>query len=121
MRFANEDFGFAISLSMPIPLPYPTAFMLDPEIKSEAIWGAGVYHPSSLLVERRNAMVRAREGDSWTVLDQHADSCESFVNIVRRPAKRQRTASYDDDSITGGPTNASASNKIPLAVSTSWA
>lgn len=85
LGFATEDFGFAISLGLPIPLPYPTAFMLDPEIKSEAIWGAGAYRPSSLLVERKNAMVRAREGNSWKVLDQHADSCESFFNIVGRP------------------------------------
>ena len=85
LGFATEDFGFAISLGLPIPLPYPTAFMLDPEIKTEAIWGAGAYRPASLLVERKNAMVRAREGNSWTVLDQHADSCESFFNIVGRP------------------------------------
>ncbi len=85
LGFATEDFGFAISLGLPIPLPYPTAFMLDPEIKSEAIWGAGAYRPSSLLVERKHAMVRAREGNSWTLLDQHADSCESFFNIVGRP------------------------------------
>ncbi len=39
LGFATEDFGFAISLGLPIPLPYPTAFMLDPEIKCEAIWG----------------------------------------------------------------------------------
>ncbi len=82
--FATEDLGCAISLGLPIPLPYPTAFMLDPEIKTEAIWGAGAYRPSSLLVERKNAMVRAREGNSWAVLDQHADSCESFFNIVGR-------------------------------------
>ncbi|WP_442513507.1 AAA family ATPase [Pseudomonas promysalinigenes] len=84
LGFTTEDFGFAISLGLPIPVPYPTAFMLDPEIKSEGIWGGGAYRPASLLVERRNAMVRARDGHGWAVLDQHADSCESFFNIVGR-------------------------------------
>lgn len=32
-------------------------------------------------------MVRARQGNSWTVLDQNADSCESFFNVVGRPRK----------------------------------
>ncbi|MBK5002384.1 AAA family ATPase [Pseudomonas sp. S31] len=85
LGFATEDFGFAISLGLPLPLPYPTAFMLDPEIKREAIWGAGAYRPSSLLVERKGPLVRARDDQGWTILEQHADSGESFFNIVGRP------------------------------------
>ncbi|MBF8674763.1 AAA family ATPase [Pseudomonas fulva] len=85
LGFATEDYGFAISLGLPIPLPYPSAFILDPEIKSETIWAGGAYRPASALVERKNALVRAREGNAWTVLDQHADSSESFFSVVGRP------------------------------------
>ncbi|CRN08053.1 AAA family ATPase [Pseudomonas fulva] len=85
LGFATEDYGFAISLGLPIPLAYPSAFILDPEIKSETIWTGGAYRPASALVERKNALVKAREGNAWTILDQHADSSESFFSVVGRP------------------------------------
>ncbi|MCY7261869.1 AAA family ATPase [Pseudomonas protegens] len=85
LGFATEDLGFSISLGLPIPLPYPSAFMLDPEIKRESIWGPGAFRPTALLVDRQGPVVRAREENGWSVLEQNADACESLFNFIGRP------------------------------------
>ncbi|WP_455926340.1 AAA family ATPase [Pseudomonas putida] len=92
LGFATQELGFAISLGLPIPLPYPSAFMLDPEIKREAIWGGGAYRPAALLVDRQGPMVRAREGRSWTVLEQHAPAYDSFFSLLGRPQQAPEVA-----------------------------
>ncbi|RMQ42297.1 putative ATPase [Pseudomonas cichorii] len=78
LGFATEDFGFAISLGLPEPLPYPTAFMLDPEIKRECIWAGEWYRPASLLIDRKGPMIRARQGRDWEILQQHGQSFDSL-------------------------------------------
>lgn len=92
LGFAMQELGFAISLGLPIPLPYPSAFMLDPEIKREAIWGGGAYRPAALLVDRQGPMVRAREGRIWTVLEQHAPAYDSFFSLLGPPQQAPEVA-----------------------------
>lgn len=82
MGFARDDFSFAISLGVPVPPPYPTAFLLDPEIKRECIWAGGVCRPASLLVERNGPMIRLRNGRSWDVVQQHAPGSDSLFDQV---------------------------------------
>ncbi|GFM66455.1 ATP-binding protein [Pseudomonas cichorii] len=85
LGFATEDFGFAISLGLPEPLPYPTAFMLDPEIKRECIWAGPLYRPASLLVDRKGPMIRARQGRDWEILQQHGQPFDSLFAQLGSP------------------------------------
>ncbi|WP_029040657.1 AAA family ATPase [Cucumibacter marinus] len=59
LGFASEDYGYAIDLGM--PKPPAGAFMLDPEIKAEAVWAGDV-------LSRRNVFA-SRAGPSVTALD----------------------------------------------------
>ncbi|NMH65979.1 AAA family ATPase [Shewanella salipaludis] len=78
LGFAGDDFGYLIELGLPKP-DSTSLFGLDPQVKREAIWCGPRYRPSSLLLERRGALVKARSADGrgWLALDmqmQHGDS-----------------------------------------------
>ncbi|WP_370601266.1 AAA family ATPase [Pseudomonas nitroreducens] len=81
LGFAGEDFGYAIALGLPPP-PVVSAFGLDPEIKHESIWAGPWYRPASQLVERNGLMLRAREGRSWQVLEQHIPTFDSLFTQI---------------------------------------
>lgn len=80
LGFTGGDFGYAIALGM--PPPGVTAFNLDPQIKRESVWSGPVYRPAALLVERNNAMIRARKERQWEVLEQHASEYDSLFDQV---------------------------------------
>ncbi|MGY4710844.1 AAA family ATPase [Mycolicibacterium sp. CBM1] len=61
LGFAGEDFGYAVDFG--VPVPGKTAFNLDPEIKSEAVWAGPVLRPAALLAERSGPVVRIRDDD----------------------------------------------------------
>jgi len=61
LGFAGDDFGYAVDLGL--PQDAKTAFGLDPEIKSEAVWAGAVLRPSTLLAERSGPTVRIRDAD----------------------------------------------------------
>lgn len=87
LGFAGEDFGYAITLGFPPPAGFaahnePSKFALDPEIKHETIWAGEVCRPASKLVERQGAMVKAREGRSWQVLNQNLGNFDSMLSEV---------------------------------------
>lgn len=85
LGFAGEDFGYAIDLGLPVKTG--SAFTYDPEIKVEAIWGGAFLKSSNLLVERRGAMVRVREGREWRVLSEHLNTFESVFTQLSDPAR----------------------------------
>ena len=85
LGFAGEDFGYAIDLGLPVASG--SAFMRDPEIKIETIWGGAFLKSSNLLVERRGAMVRIRDDREWRVLSEHLNSFESVFTQLSDPGR----------------------------------
>ncbi|WP_179466406.1 AAA family ATPase [Mycolicibacterium vinylchloridicum] len=61
LGFAGEDFGYAVDFGM--PQEGNTAFNLDPQIKSEAVWAGPVLRPSALLAQRSGPAVLIRDAD----------------------------------------------------------
>lgn len=86
LGFATEELSYAISLGLPPQQP-PSAFNLDPEIKTEAIWSGEVFRPAASLVERREPAIKNRDGRSWQVIEQHAPTYESIFNLVADPTQ----------------------------------
>jgi predicted ATPase len=83
MGFAGEDFGYAISLGL--PTPDHTAFGFDPEIKCEAIWAGPNLRPSTLLVERRESVVRSRSDRELVVTAKNINSFDSIFSQLADP------------------------------------
>jgi predicted ATPase len=84
LGFAGEDFGYSVSLGLPPPSSQ-SVFSLDPEIKRECIWAGAFYRPASLLVDRKAAMVRVRDGKEWKVLSQPVSTFDSVFRQVADP------------------------------------
>lgn len=86
LGFASSDFSYAIDLG--VPEPSLSAFALDPEIKRECIWSGPRFRPSSLLVDRRGAVVRTRgaRGD-WHII---ASNLATFDSMLARVADAER-------------------------------
>ena len=91
LGFADEDFGYAIDLGLPPPPgfpppPNPTLFKHDPQIKRECVWSGEVPRPSTLLVDRRNSYVRARDkAHEWVDLAQHLSPFDSMMTQCADP------------------------------------
>ena len=80
LGFAGDEFGYAIDLGLPPPSNPPSAFGLDPEIKTECIWAGPILRPASLLVERKTWVVRTRGSDGqWEVLTHDLSSFDSMM------------------------------------------
>jgi predicted ATPase len=92
LGFCDEDVGYGIDIGLPppqIPPPDPPSpFERDPEIKRECIFAAPAYRPNSVLVDRRNAVVRLKDDAAgWTTLTsklQNFDSMLSELSDARR-------------------------------------
>lgn len=66
LGFAGDDFGYAVDFGL--PKDADTAFHLDPEIKSEAVWAGPALRPSTLLADRSGPAVRLRDAEGgWRV------------------------------------------------------
>lgn len=61
LGFATDDLGYAVDLGL--PQDGNTAFGLDPEIKTEAVWAGPFLRPATLLAERAGPLVRIRDDD----------------------------------------------------------
>jgi len=84
LGFAGDDFGYAIDLGL--PSPSSSAFAHDPEIKRECLWNGEVMRPSSMLVDRRGPLVRAREGKSdWMILTKDLSTFDSMMTHCADP------------------------------------
>jgi len=88
LGFSGERFGYAIDLGLPGLVPtsrigpeVQTAFLLDPEIKTESIWHGVDLRPSTLLTERGGSIVRIRdETGSWRVVDHQLRPYDSMLS-----------------------------------------
>lgn len=87
LGFSGDDFSYSVGLGITPPVPYPSAFNLDPEIKREAIWQGRVYRPASSLVERKDTLVKVRDGRRWRVVNQHMPMYESMFTQVADPTQ----------------------------------
>ncbi|MGH9173132.1 MAG: AAA family ATPase, partial [Vicinamibacterales bacterium] len=84
LGFAGDDFGYAIDLGL--PSPGRSAFGHDPEIKRECIWNGQILRPSSVLVDRRGPLVRARRGKGeWAIVTQGLSTFDSMMTHCADP------------------------------------
>ncbi|HEX2339133.1 MAG TPA: AAA family ATPase [Vicinamibacterales bacterium] len=84
LGFASDDFGYAIDLGL--PTPSGSAFAQDPQIKRECIWNGPMLRPSSLLVDRRGPLVKARSDDGeWAIVTQSLAAFDSMMTQCADP------------------------------------
>jgi predicted ATPase len=84
LGFASDDFSYAVDLGL--PPPGHGAFERDPEIKRECVWSGIVLRPSSVLVDRRGALVRSRDTDGgWIVVAQSLAAFDSMMTHCADP------------------------------------
>ncbi|WP_434779097.1 AAA family ATPase [Neisseria sp. Ec49-e6-T10] len=80
MGFSGETFGYNIVLGRPEYVRgNPSAFALDPAITHEAIWAGEYYSRSSVLTERKGAVITIKKGRQKEVLAQHTSNYESML------------------------------------------
>ncbi len=84
LGFAGEEFGYAADLGL--PQERRTAFALDPEIKSEAVWAGPVLRPSTLTAERAGPLARVRDdAGEWHTVSTTLRPYDSMVSEVADP------------------------------------
>jgi predicted ATPase len=84
LGFAGDVFGYAIDLGLPIP--GESQFSLDPVIKRECIWSGPLLRPSTLLVDRQGAMLRARaDNGDWQTIPQPVARFDSMMTEFSDP------------------------------------
>jgi predicted ATPase len=91
LGFGGDDFSYAVDFGLPLPSKAgpgreESAFSLDPEIKSEAIWAGAVLRPSTLLSERHGPMARVRDDHgTWTIIDRTLRPYDSLLSELADP------------------------------------
>ncbi|GAA3386351.1 AAA family ATPase [Cryptosporangium minutisporangium] len=85
LGFAGDDFGYAIDFGL--PRPSNSAFGLDPEIKSEAVWAGAFLRPASLLADRGNGALRVRDGRKWLPVPGVLASYDSMLSEYSDPQR----------------------------------
>lgn len=84
LGFAAEDLGYALELGLPVP--GQSAFDLDPQFKSERIFGAPTPRPSAVIVQRDGAVVKARaERGKWQLVERHLQGFDSMLTHALEP------------------------------------
>ena len=100
LGFAGDDFGYAVDFGL--PKDANTAFNLDPEIKSEAVWAGPALRPSTLLADRSGPAVRLRDADGgWRTAATALRPFDSMLSELADPqaapellALRERVRSW---------------------------
>ncbi|AWH48933.1 ATP-binding protein [Stenotrophomonas sp. SAU14A_NAIMI4_5] len=85
LGFATDEFGYAIDLGY--PPPSLSAFALDPQIKSEAIWAGPFLRSASQLVDRRGVLLRRRRGSGWDMVDDRLSVFDSLFTQAGDPQR----------------------------------
>src|SRR5579862_2059724 len=87
LAFATDQFSYLIDLGLPPVLEFgESAFDLDPEIKRELIWHGPVLRPSTMLVDRKRAVVRVRaESGDWNVVASNLATYDSVMGQIADP------------------------------------
>lgn len=98
LGFAADDLGYAITLGLPIPSS--SRFVLDPEIRHEAVWNGARLRPAILVAERKGAAVRLRDAQGqWharpgqigpvdSMMTQYADATDGLELLLLRERMR---------------------------------
>ena len=87
LGFAGDEFGYSIELGLPPP-ESRSAFHHDPEIKRECLWSGEVLRPSTMLVDRRGPLVKARSDDGdWTIVSNESLDLRQHDDALRRSAE----------------------------------
>ena len=100
LGFAGDDFGYAVDFGL--PRDADTAFHLDPEIKSEAVWAGPALRPSTLLADRSGPAVRLRDAEGgWRTAATTLRPFDSMLSELADPqaapellALRERVRSW---------------------------
>lgn len=84
LGFAGDEFGYAVDLGL--PQEGNTAFGLDPEIKSEAVWTGPWLRPAALIADRGGPTARVRDdvGD-WHIAATSLRPYDSMVSEIADP------------------------------------
>ncbi len=82
LGFTIDELSYAIAFGF--PKPSRSAFSLDPEIKYEAIWN-GKVRRASILVERRQGVVKAMGGDGRVFLTESLSPFDSMLSEMGDP------------------------------------
>jgi predicted ATPase len=86
LGFVGSEFGYSIDLGL--PLTGDSAFSLDPAIKGEYVWAGPVARPAALLVERRGAIVRARDDNGeWQIVHDQVAGFDSILSQLSDPRR----------------------------------
>jgi predicted ATPase len=93
LGFVTDEIGYAIDLGLPPPPGFPapaepSAFMQDPEIKRECVWGAPTLRPASVLADRHGPAVRLRRADGdWDTIGRNLATFESMLSTMSDPER----------------------------------
>ncbi|GAA4061031.1 AAA family ATPase [Nonomuraea soli] len=82
LGFAGDDLGYAVDFGLPVGGEARSAFNLDPEIKSEAVWGGPILRPATLLAERHGPVARVRGDDGWEHVPYRLQAFDSVLAEV---------------------------------------
>jgi predicted ATPase len=91
LGFAGDDYGYAIELGLPMSPGHverhePSKFLLDPEIKLEALWTGEQPGRANVLAERRGPSVRLRdESGAWTQVETALAPYDSMMTHCADP------------------------------------
>ncbi len=86
MGFSTDEYGYSIDLGLP-PQNRGTisAFLLDPHIKRECIWHGTQLRSSTLLVDRRGALLRVRGDHDWNNVELNLSPFDSMMARISDP------------------------------------
>ena len=86
LGFCTGEVGYTIDIGLPIPSA--SLFDRDPAIKRETIFTAPAYRPGAVLIDRRNALARCRQGKGeWLTLSSKLQPFESLIAELSDPRR----------------------------------
>src|SRR5262249_48160124 len=87
LGFAGDEFGYSIGLGLPPQTRESrSAFLHDPEIKRECLWGGEALRPSAILVDRRGSVVKVRTEDGgWSIVTSALSTFDSMMTHCADP------------------------------------
>ncbi|HNV10525.1 MAG TPA: AAA family ATPase [Propionibacteriaceae bacterium] len=83
LGFTSDELGYLIDVGL--PTPRPTMFIQDPVLKREAIFGAPLMRPASMLVRRANSTVEVREPNRWRTVTRDLPDRDSVLDELADP------------------------------------
>ncbi len=86
LGYAGDELGYAIDLGLPTPSEAGAAFGLDPVIKREWVWAGPRPHPSAVLGDRHNRLVKLRDpAGTWSIATDRLRTYDSMLSALADP------------------------------------